>query len=113
MPPSITGTDLGSGCAGGDWENAGNEITAATRVRAAERRWFLFMLVLELTRICHVGRKGEAGVGRSAPADSKSATESKAAGGGARSTQGIEVVGFRGTGYQRSLRVHESDEYNF
>src|ERR1035437_3143331 len=24
-----------------------------------------------------------------------------------------DVVGFTGTGYQRSLRVHESDEYNF
>ena len=33
-----------------------------------------------------------------------------------RATWGMErlhAVGFTGTGYQRSLRVHENDEYNF
>jgi hypothetical protein len=41
--------------------------------------------------------------------------KSKATGGGARATsrEKVHVVGFTGTGYQRSLPLDESDAYNF
>jgi hypothetical protein len=60
------------------------------------------------------------GIKSSVRGQGKSRTKSKAAGGGAGATGAVlggpersDVVGFTGTGYQRSLRVHESDEYNF
>jgi hypothetical protein len=39
----------------------------------------------------------------------------KARGGSARATpcEKVQVVGFTGTGYQRSLPLNESDAYNF
>jgi hypothetical protein len=45
----------------------------------------------------------------------KSRTKGKGHGRGARATlrEEVHVVGFTGTGYQRSLPLNESDAYNF
>ena len=84
------------------------ESAAVNNIADRARVLTFFFIFL---RICHMAPNQKLGHGQGINQEQKS----KATGGGARATSGerVHVVGFTGTGYQRSLPLNESDAYNF